>query len=119
MNDWGVACARPSCDLYFEMLSRWERCEDNLCCWGWGPFYDKALAGSSVEYGDSFALFPVVLVRKNYVACNRLDALYLQDYKALQQCYDLSKALDLRAEYTCVVDGELVVDESCAEAAAN
>mmetsp|Transcript_38004 Transcript_38004/g.61032 ORF Transcript_38004/g.61032 Transcript_38004/m.61032 type:complete len:279 (-) Transcript_38004:134-970(-) len=119
MNDWAAACARPSCDEYFEMLTRWENCEDELCCWGWGPFYDKAIASSSVEYDDSFALFPVVLVRKNYVACNRLDTLYLQDYKALQQCYDLSKALALRAEFTCFIDGELVIDESCAEVAAN
>ncbi|GAB5366896.1 hypothetical protein AAMO2058_001183200 [Amorphochlora amoebiformis] len=113
MNDWAVACPRDSCHDYFEMISLWERCVDNICCWGWGPFYNRALAHNGVDLWDSFHLFPVTLVRKKGVACHRFKEYLGYDSTLLEKCYSFAKKIGKNALYTCKINGKLVISRRC------
>lgn len=109
MNDWAVACHRSECASYFDMLSLWENCTADLCCWGWGHFYDRVLEYQGVELRDSRELFPVTLVRPKYVACHRIS-----DFPDLiEPCYRLGKQLGMPTAFTCEINGRIVVDRRC------
>eukprot|EP00471_Norrisiella_sphaerica_P011722 CAMPEP_0184494210 /NCGR_PEP_ID=MMETSP0113_2-20130426/28130_1 /TAXON_ID=91329 /ORGANISM="Norrisiella sphaerica, Strain BC52" /LENGTH=278 /DNA_ID=CAMNT_0026879865 /DNA_START=630 /DNA_END=1467 /DNA_ORIENTATION=+ len=105
LNDWGAACERTSCESYFDLISLWENCTSDLCCWGWGPFYDKAMELTSTIATDSFDVLPVTLVRKEFVACNRIDEYARKDPTLLQGCYDLAQSLGVRAAYNVTSKG--------------
>mmetsp|Transcript_24679 Transcript_24679/g.59397 ORF Transcript_24679/g.59397 Transcript_24679/m.59397 type:complete len:180 (-) Transcript_24679:114-653(-) len=111
INDWGTACERSSCEDYFNIATYWGTCISDLCCWGWGAFYSRFMKLVNLEAKESKAMFPVTLVRKLHVDCDRVRG--LEDQEALESCYNFAVSQDLEPMWTCYIDGKVVISRKC------
>jgi len=110
-NDWGVACHRHACSGYFDLISAWGECRAGMCCWAWTMFYDRYFDNIELRVRHSESLFPVTLVKKKYVECNRVGE--LKGAGLLKICYDYALSQGLKPQYTCYRGDTVQVDRKC------